>query len=1015
MTNQICIDGILLRSRWRGVRPALKEIALWAFFSFVLSFYSFAQTSFVVQGTVTDEKGGPLPGVRVQVKNTTVATSTDATGQYSFSVPDAPAALVFAQEGFVTREVAVNNNNTISLQLRRAAKGEPAIVRATDVPLLYNLSVPADLKVASAQSISGKSVATMPGNLLKSILAGRLAGLQVSQSTGEPGADGYSLSLRGQNPLIVIDGVPQNMTIFDFNEIESVTVLKDAVATAMYGPQASNGVLLITTRKGEPGKQRIGVMAQSGVQKPLTFLKGLNAYDYARLYNEALANDGKAPVYSQQDLEKYQNGSDPFGHPDVAWQDEAFKPSSRLDRITLDLSGGSRIARYFVVGEYLNQTGFLRTQDENKYSTNSDFKSYVVRSNVDINLDTNTNVGLNILGRVLEGNEPGTTTGTVMSAIFNTPNNAYPIFNPDQSLGGTQQFQNNIYGQLNRSGYRKAYERDVLTDLHLKRKLDNITKGLWVKGLVSFSGGLAQNIARNKSYATYLMNVGSANDTSFTKYSTDGTQNNSSSVDNQWHQGFAEADLGYTRNFGRHGIDAVVLYSQNSNRIDSDLPLIYKGAAGRVAYNFDRKYMAEVVFGYNGANRYPEGFRYRLFPAVGLGWNIHKESFLSGLTWLNQLKLYGSYGRTGNNRNGYYSFNQYFFDGDKVYFGTTPSAFTTMDELTLANPDLDYEKANKLNLGLEGAVLKDRLAFAVEYYRNDYYDLLRTRGRSSAIIGNSYPNENIGESRYSGVEATVAWSERLPSFSYFVSTNASVAKSEYIFIDEVYQRYEWMKRTGRAVGQAFGYEAVGFFQNSDDLQMKNGAAAVDGYTPQLGDVMYKDRDGDGVITQFDEAPIGNTKPLVYFGTTLGASFKGFDVNALVQGVFNRNIVLTGASEWEFQNGGFGQAYEHHLDRWTPNTTNATYPRLTVGSNPNNHISNSSLWYHNGNYGRLKFVEVGYTFPATWMEKVHVETFRVFANATNLFTISAYDRVDPEVYGNAYPIQRVISGGIIIKF
>lgn len=878
-----------------------------------------------------------------------------------------------------------------------------------DVPLLYSMKSPASLNIAAAQSVSGQNLVTMPHGFVKSTLAGRLAGLNVTQTNGMPGADSYSLSLRGQNPLIVIDGVPQSFTFLNYDEIESVTVLKDALATAMYGPQASNGVLLITTRKGEPGRQKISVTAQSNVQKPLNFQKGLNSYDYARLYNEALANDNMAPVYSQADLDAYQNHTDPYGHPDVNWQDEMFNKSGRLDQITVDLSGGSKIARYFVAGEYLNQGGIFNTQSENKYNTNSGFNSYAIRSNVDITLDKKTTVGLNIAGRVFESNEPGTTASTVISNFYTTPSNAYPVFNPDGSLGGSQQFQNNIYGQLNRSGYRKGYERNMLADLYLKRDLDDILTGLWVKGLVSFSGTLSQDIVRNKTFATYMMNGGEAN---YVKYSTDGTQNNSASVDNQWRQGYAEFDLGYTRQFGENGIDATFLYSYNSNRVNSDLPLIYKGMSGRVAYNYAKKYLAEVTFGYNGANRYPEGFRYRLFPAAGLGWNISEESFMKQISWINRLKLFGSYGKTGNNRNGYYSFNQYFFDGDKVYFGTTPSAVTTMDELILANPDLDYEKANKLNAGLEGALLKDRLSFRVEYYKNDYYDLLRTRGKSSSIIGNSYPTENIGKSRYTGWEANLTWNQKAGAFSYYISNNVSIAKSKYVDIDEVYQPYQWMERTGRPVGQAFGYTAIGLFQTQEDLQ--NGAA-VEGYTPHLGDIMYKDLDGDGVITQFDEAPIGNTKSPVFFGTTLGASWKGFDLNALIQGAFNRNIVLTGATEWEFQNGGFGQAFEHHLDRWTPQSPNAQYPRLTVGANANNYISNSSFWYHNGNYARLKFVELGYTFGAAgWVKKIHLDSLRVFINATNLFTISAYDAVDPEVYGNVYPLQRVISGGLTIN-
>jgi hypothetical protein len=240
-----------------------------------------------------------------------------------------------------------------------------------------------------------------------------------------------------------------------------------------------------------------------------------------------------------------------------------------------------------------------------------------------------------------------------------------------------------------------------------------------------------------------------------------------------------------------------------------------------------------------------------------------------------------------------------------------------------------------------------------------------------------------------------------------------VTKSNQIFIDEVDQPYPWMRRTGTQVGQAFGYTALGLYQTPSDFT-KEGVAAIDGYTPHLGDIMYKDLDGDGKITVYDEAPIGNTKPLVFFGTTLGASYKGFDFRALVQGAFNRNIVLTGASEWEFQNRGFGQAFENHLDRWTPANPNASYPRLTVGTNVNNHIANSSYWYKDGSYGRLKFAELGYTFSAGWVKKLKLESFRIYANATNLFTISACKDVDPEVYGYAYPILQTFSGGLSIK-
>ncbi len=911
----------------------------------------------------------------------------------------------------LVRKTAVNQ------KLQTPAPIPAVLLKDSLTPLLFNIQVPSKLNVASVATISGEAFRTMPGNQLKSALAGRLPGLFVTQSSSNSGTvneSAYSLSLRGQSPLIVIDGVPQNISIFDFDEIESVSVLRDALATAMYGPQASNGVMLITTRKGEPGKQKISATVQSSIQKPMKFLKGLNAFDYATLYNEALDNDGFAPAYTDADLAAYKNHTDPYGHPDIDWVSEAYKNTTRLDKVNLNISGGNRVATYFVVGEYLHQGGIFKTnEDDNSYKTNNDFNSYMIRSNVNVNLDAKTSVGINLLGRIIESTQPGATTNTIRNSIYNTPNNAYPIFNPNDSLGGVLEYKDNTYGQINRSGYQRGYERNLLADLYLKRSLDEITKGLWVKGMASFSGSFLQTINRNKTFAVYQMAT-SGTDTSYRRFNSDGKQNNTDAVDDQWIQSYAEVDLGYNRKFGQHGIDALVLYSQTNSRINSDLPLIFKGISGRVAYNFDEKYIAEAVFGYNGFNRYPEGFRMRFFPAVGLGWNIHKENFMKDISWLNRLKLYGSFGKTGRSANGYYTFTQYYASATSVYFGTTPNSNYAVGESGLVNPDLDYEKSNKLNIGLEGAVLKDRLAFSIEYYNNNYYDLIRARGKSIAIIGSSYPSENLGKSKHSGMNMMVSWNDRLPStFEYYVSANFNVAKTKQVFIDEVDQAYEWMKRTGRPVGQAFGYTALGLYRTNADFS-KPGVACIDGYTPQLGDIMYKDLDGDGKITVYDESPIGNTKPLMFFGTTLGASYKGFDFNALIQGAINRDVTLANATQWEFQNRGFGQAFEHHLDRWTPNNINASYPRLTVGTNVNNHLSNSSYWYKDGSYGRLKFMELGYTFTSPWVKKIKLESFRLFVNATNLITISAYDGVDPEVYGYSYPIQKTFSGGLTIK-
>jgi len=500
--------------------------------------------------------------------------------------------------------------------------------------------------------------------------------------------------------------------------------------------------------------------------------------------------------------------------------------------------------------------------------------------------------------------------------------------------------------------------------------------------------------------------------TSYQKFGVDGTQGNSTSIDYQGRQSYVAFEMGYNRRFGNHGVNALVLANQDNSVSNSDLPLSYKGISGRAAYDYKNKYVAELTFGYNGSNRYPEGTRYALFPALGLAWNISDEAFMKRYKWVNGLKLYGSYGKTGWDKPGYFVYNQYYFDGAGAYFGTSATWNTSQNEQVLANPRVDYEKANKLNIGLNASVLAERLSVKAEYYSMKFYDLLMQRGKNTALIGNTYPDENIGTNTYSGWDLTLGWHASLRKFQYFINANASVLKTTVVFQDEVYRPYDWMKRTGHPVGQLFGYTATGLFQSQDEISH---SATIDGYSPQRGDIKYKDINGDGVINQFDESPVGNTKPLITYGVESGFAYSGFDFSALVQGAQNRNITLTGSSEWEFQYNGYGQAYNHHLNRWTPaNAANADYPRLTAGTNVNNHQF-SSYWVHSGNYTRLKFIELGYSLPRQLIKKIKLDKIRLFVSATNLFTVSAYDRVDPEVYGGAYPIQRVINTGINIKF
>jgi len=896
-------------------------------------------------------------------------------------------------------------------------KEKDSLLPKPPVQLIYTSTRP-HLTATSTEALYSKDVLRSPVTSVKSTLTGRMAGLYSYQASGQPGADGASVSLRGFDPLVIIDGVVANLSIFNLDDVESVTLQKDALSSAMMGVRGSNGALLITTKKGKPQTQSISFTVQTSFQKPLGAPKTLNAYDYATLYNEALTNDGLPLRYTQADLDAFKNGTDPYGHPNVNWRDEVIKSSSRFDRYSLNASGGNGFARYYVSLEHVNQTGFFVTSDQNKYNTNNNFKTYVIRSNVDINVNKSLSGGIYLLGRILSGTEPGSTTGSILGALVNTPNNSYPVYNPNGSFGGTNLFQNNIMAQAIGSGYRLNYKRDMLANFYLKQKLDAVTPGLWVQVKTAFNANLSEDIYRGKTYAVYQM-ITATTPVTYNQYGVNGAQANFNGIFYQGRSNYVELSVGYDKVFGqKHGVNALLLANNDNSVNGGELPYTISGISGRFAYNYKEKYVVEAAFGYNGSNRYPPqgDFKRAFFPAVGLAWNMDREEFLSSSKFISRLKLYGSFGKTGWDDPGYFTYYQRFFDASAVYFGTSAGSQTAITEQPLANPNIDFEKANKFNAGVDAAFLSDRLTFSVEYFNNKFYDLLQIRGRSTTILGNDYPRENIGTNRYTGAEFKLGWQEKTSGgLQYFALLNTSLLRSKVIFADEVYRPYYWMKRTNWPVGQTFGYIANGYFQTQQEI---NNSATTVGYTPQPGDIKYKDLNRDGVIDQFDVTQIGRKfAPLLFFGLSLGAEYKGFDFSALIQGVTNRDVYVGGSSIWAFQNNGFGQAYENNLNRWTPATAaTATYPRLNIGSNGNNHAQ-SSFWLRNGDYVRLKQIELGYSVPEVWLKRIKLDNIRLFARGYNLFTIQSteLDDRDPEVISAfSYPMQRLFNFGINIK-
>jgi TonB-linked SusC/RagA family outer membrane protein len=959
-----------------------------------------------VTGKVTDFYGKPLVDVNVQNKNTQKNTITNIDGKYTINA-DKGDVLVLTLKGFTTQEVTVTDKQQLDAVLELAK---------ADIDSVFNVLYKPqrkDLSIGSVGQISIGLDKTTSASF-NGLLAGRLAGLYASQMTGEPGNDNYSLSLRGVTPTVLIDGVPQSFTYLNPEQIESVTVMKDALSTATFGIRGSGGVINITTKKGAEGPQRITFLATAGFLQSIKKPSFLNAYDYASLYNEALVNDGKQPVYSQNDLDLYKNGNDPQGHPDINWQDQVLKKQSPYQRYDLAISGGRKVARYFVNLDYLNQEGLFKTADFNTYNTNAGLQRYTLSSNIDIDFSKAIQASLHLYGQILNGNAPGATTASVFTNFINTPNGAYPVTNPDGSLAGTEDYQSNIYGQTVLTGYRPYTSSNFNADLSLKGNLDSFVKGLWVKGLAAFSSKLLESINRSKTPLVYQLNgVGTTGANTYLQYGTIADQVNSVGYGSRQRLFYTELSAGYTHKWGNNGLDFLALVNNDSRMLDDQLVSNLSGISGRLSYNYKEKYLAEAAFGYNGSERYPENHRHGFFPAFGLGWVLSKEDFLKDEAWINNLKLRTSYGTVGNANAGYFDYNQYYIGGTAYNFGNTSSSVSAVTRDALANPELTWEKANKFNLAVDAALFNNALSVTAEYFNNKYYDLLITPGYATAISGVTYPTKNIGINRNTGVDLQIMYQNKAGAFTYFIAPNISLLKTKVVFQDEVYRQYPWMQRTGQPVGQSFGYIADGLFQSN--AQAQNSPVPV-GAHPIAGDIKYRDLNGDGIIDQNDQTALGTTKPTIYYGLYLGFNVKGFDLSALLQGVEDRNLMLTGNTQWEFQTNGRGQAYTQNLDRWTQATAaTATYPRVSIGANYNNQQT-SSFWMHSGDYLRLKNVELGYTLPVFITKKIGLASFRIFVNGTNVFTRADVKNVDPEGYDlSLYPVQKSWIAGVSIKF
>ncbi len=996
-----------------------------------------------VNGTITDENGVPLPGVNIVEKTTTNGVVTDFDGKYSINLRNPKAILIISFIGYTLQEIAVKSG-LINVQLKSD------VISLDDVVVVgYGAQKKASV-VGAISTATSQELKQMGTPNLSNALAGRVSGVITMVGSGRPGGDDAEIYIRGvstlnaanSKPLILVDGVERDYTQLDPEDIESFSVLKDASATAVYGVRGANGVLLITTKRGIIGKAAITVSFQTTLQQPTRLMKYLNSYDAAMLRNESLDNDGLPERFTASDLEHFKTHDSPFTHPDNDYMADFLKESTAMHNLNVNVRGGNNRLKYYVSTNGLFQDGIYKQFGEAKYPSNAHFKRLNIRSNLDFEATKSTTVSLDLNSRVEEQQNIslGDVSSTTLFGEMNTtPPYYYAYRLPNGSYGSNIDGQReNLMAVLNDYGYNRMLDNILEGTFKVNQKFDFITKGLSFRGMVSFNSYFGSGTKVGYRPPKYLLNA----DATYTEVIAE----TAPWIDELAGSGHSkrtnmEYSLNYSRTFGDHALTGMALYTQTQSYSNANVPKGFLGYVGRVTYGFKQKYLGEFNFGYNGSDQFEKSHRYGFFPSMSLGWVVSEERFLKNyVPAISFMKIRGSYGEVGNDQIGSDRFlylQTYNLSGN-YYFGTDNSwgAQSALYEGSLGNNNVTWEVGKKSNAGFDMKLFKDKVFFNIDLFREMRVNIFTSRNTRPLVLGVDLPKENIGKVENKGFEIETGVENKVGQLGYRIRGMVSFSKNTVIFQDEVDPRFEYMRRTGKSVGQNYGLKVLGYY-TPDDFQQDsegnlilqlNGKPILKPEMPQptfgpvqLGDFEYWDRNGDGAIDSFDEGPIGNSRiPKVVYSLSYGLNFKGFDFNMMWQGAGGNYKFLSGTGAWE-QIREAGRYMEVHQTRWTLERFLANeeilYPRLSSAENKHNHRSNS-FYQKQGDYIRLKNVELGYNVPKRSLSKIGLSNLRFFVSGTNLLTFDFIKVMDPESNnsdGSSYPQMKLWNMGFNLQF
>lgn len=990
-----------------------------------------------VSGVVRDDTGSPIPGVNVIEKGTTNGTATDVDGRYSLLVSNQDAVLVFSFIGYTTQEVSVAGRSNVEITLA------PDTQTLQEVVVVGYGEQKKATVTGAVTTVKSDQIVQSPVTNLSNALVGRLPGVVFVNRSGEPGYDGSQIRIRGTNTignpgaLIVIDGIANRsggLERLNPQDIESITVLKDASA-AIYGAQAANGVILVTTKRGKTGKPEINFGYNVGFNRPTRLPAVTDAATYATMLNEIDEYRARAPRFSDEDIQKFRDGSSPWTHPNTDWYSEVIKPTSFQDNMNLSLSGGSDDGvRYYVSVGSLTEDGYYK-ESATKY------KQYNFRSNIDAKVTDFFQLGVDLAGRQENRNFPTVGADQIFRMLIRGKPNL-PAYWPNGLPGpDIENGVNPAVVSTNATG--SVVDNNYVFQSNLRGRIDVP----WVKGLnIVMNASFDEAFRPVKRFRTpwYLYTW------DYTSYDANGepvlVKASRGSSAPELTESFEKtggrtfnAYINYSKDFGAHsigfmaGTEKQVIKGNFFNAfrnafISTSVPQLFAGGDnlnktntgsaytqarlnyfGRINYGFNEKYLLEMVWRYDASYIFPEDSRWGFFPGISAGWVISEENFMRDLTWIDRLKIRGSWGQLGNDRVAPFQYLSAFNFGSGYIFNYT-TLTTSIYPTSVPNPNVTWEVANNTNIGLEGLLFGGKISFEFDYFRNLRSRMLTGRSGSVPLTGGfTPPSENIGELENKGFDFLVNYNGQAGDLTYQIGLNGGYAKNKILFWDEAPGFDPWQTSTGRPIGSELFYNAIGVFKDQ---------AAVDAYPhwpgARPGDIIFEDVNRDNVIDGRDRVrQTKNNIPRFQGGLNIAAQYKAFDLAILFQGA-------TGAKQYiQTQSGDFGNYLLDFAEgRWTTENPNSEKPR-TFNREDEYWISQrNTYWYRSTDYLRLKNVSLGYTISQDIMKRVGMKSARLYVNAINLATFDSFKVYDPETdnaAGTVYPQKQVYNAGVNLTF